>query len=337
MNARPFELEAPTKDSAAQIIGCAATLWRVLAWDLGERYDAHMRPDHGDDWLEKLRQARLAAPGPKDLYKHPLNVHDVSFVLWEPAHHSNSPLRACLPAGVGLYDLMDEVRKQRNAEVHDAPEPTLTLLDAYAATAQKLAGLADLPMSSECDELRARIAELMSADAAQPATLDELAAQHKEFEAQAAARATRAAELLQQLKDAAGEKRALQKEIATARAAKALADEQAAMTQLEMERLLANVRRDASREVDASHLRPGDPWPVAPEGRSLRLLSNVVDLYDPESVDLLSNTLGHRVTRAAERWRSFLPHGGHVVVTAAGHGVAMVGHTWTFLGSLDDR
>jgi hypothetical protein len=335
MTGRPFDLELPTKATAGQVIGCAATLWRVLAWDLGERYDAHMRPDHGADWLEKLRQARLEAPSPRDLYKHPLKLHDVSFVLWEPAQNGNSPLRACLPAGVGVYDLMDDIRRQRNADVHDAPEPTLALLDEYARTVEKLATLVGLPVAEECTQLRQRIKDLESGSIAEIVDVDELRAQKTASESEAAMQSARAADLLLRLKDASTERREVLDQLAAAQAAKALADERAALLQAELEKQFAHERRSA-RAVDLTDLQPGQPWPAPPEGRALRLLTHVVDLFDPAKTDLLSNELGAAAVGAAERWRTFLPHGGTVVLTESGQGVALVGAQWTYLGSLDD-
>ncbi len=82
-------------------------------------------------------------------------------------------------------------------------------------------------------------------------------------------------------------------------------------------------------------MRPGDPWPAPPEGRPLRLLTRVVDLYDSEAVDLLSNEVGPVAVDAARRWTELLPHGGTVILTDSGAGVALIGATWTYLGRLD--
>jgi hypothetical protein len=83
-------------------------------------------------------------------------------------------------------------------------------------------------------------------------------------------------------------------------------------------------------------LTAGDVWPVSPPTRTLRLLGHVGDLYDPATMDLLSNEYGEIAVRAAERWREFLPHGGNVQLSRVGQAVALVNGTWTYLGSLDD-
>lgn len=95
--------------------------------------------------------------------------------------------------------------------------------------------------------------------------------------------------------------------------------------------------RETAADVDASRLRPGDPWPVPPEGRPLRLLPRVTDLYDSEAVALISDEVGSAAVDAARRWTELLPNGGTIILTDSGAGVALLGATWSYLGSLDSE
>ena len=56
-----IDVALPNEATAGQVMACQSTLVAALGWQLGELYDAAMRPKVGDDWLEQLRQARLQA------------------------------------------------------------------------------------------------------------------------------------------------------------------------------------------------------------------------------------------------------------------------------------
>ena len=82
---------------------------------------------------------------------------------------------------------------------------------------------------------------------------------------------------------------------------------------------------------------PATRGPCLPRAGRCRLLTRVVDLYDSEAVDLLSDEVGSVAVDAARRWTELLPHGGTVILTDSGAGVALLGATWTYLGSLDSE
>lgn len=339
---RPFDVELPMKASAVQISGCVATLFRLLGWELGEKYDAYMRPRFGETWLHELRMARLQNHSRAAIYQWPLKLHDLSFCLWEPAKNGDSPLRATLPATPGLYDLMDDVRKLRNKDAHEFPTPTLEYLDKVAARIGQLASAAQLPLAADCEAVSVRVQDLKSGAPLVSDDLAEIIAQKEAHAWKSRGLAADVAKLRARLKEKAAAadlgvaaNQQLRAQLAAMEAARAAAEEMTTRLQAELEKQLAD-QRAQRQNVDVSGLEPGDSWPFgAPEGRALRLLTRVCDLYDPASVDLLSNEVGQAAVTAAALWRRFLPHGGIVVMTEAGHGVAMRGATWTYLGSLD--
>jgi hypothetical protein len=118
-----------------------------------------------------------------------------------------------------------------------------------------------------------------------------------------------------------------------AEAARAVAEEKYADAQSALELQLA-LERDAATP-DTSGLAPGDPWPAAPPARILRLMPFTVDLYDPNSDDLLSNTVGEVASEAAASWAQRLPNGGVIHLSEAGEAVALIGTSWTFLGRIE--
>lgn len=330
MNVRPFKVYLPTAADIGNILGTISTLLRAVGWDLGQKYDSYMRPIAGPNWLEALRQKRLSGYNPAPMYKQRLNLRDPAFCLREPAKNSDSPLREVLPRTPIFYDLMETVANIRNAEFHFDSLPTVDKLEHYAKQVSLLAQQADLPLQNEMGVLLGRIAQLKAGNVPPPPDVARLVRQVRSSQEQLKAAA-------EQLAEARG-------------AAKANADAHSRLEVLEAEfeamqdeLRLAQVAvqsanhqvRAASGSVDTSKLRPGEPWPVPPEGRPLRLLPRVVDLYDPESVDLLSNQVGPVAFDAARRWSQVLPHGGTVILNESGAGVALIGATWTYLGSLD--
>ena len=85
-----------------------------------------MRPEVGDDWLEKLRQVRRAQHPDLPLYRKPLNLHDPQFAVSEPLRNDDSPLRTLLPAMTHeFYDRFKRIPALRNREQHFDQLPSL--------------------------------------------------------------------------------------------------------------------------------------------------------------------------------------------------------------------
>ena len=117
--------------------------------------------------------------------------------------------------------------------------------------------------------------------------------------------------------------------------------ERAAEAQREIERLEAQLQSAArtSRKAvtePADDLNPGDPWGDMPLGvRVLTLKRNMVDLMDTTTQTLLSQQIGPVAHEAARRWLVFMPAGGTVHLTPAGHAAGQVGGRFIYVGRID--
>lgn len=338
MAPRPFDVAIPTTATEGEIIACSVMMLRAFGWDLGDRYDAHMHPKVGDGWLEALRRARLQGPHPHKMYRQPLNLHDPSFGINEPLRNSNSPLRACLPHGPPFYDLLDKVAKIRNKELHFDAIPSLDTLDEQAQVIGAVAVAIGLPVATECARVRARVQQLKAGSVPPPVIPETLARQIEGDRARARKLSAEVAALRSKLRgqeqagDAALDQ--IMQQLEAAELAKSAAEEKLGLAQAALGAQLAAARA-ATDMPDTRRLTPGDAWPIAPPERILRLLAHVGDLFDPVTVDLLSNEVGNVAVAAAARWRTHLPQGGTIHLNEAGQAVALVNHTWTYLGSLD--
>jgi hypothetical protein len=357
---RPFEIELPLNRGVGQLAACMNTLLRGLGFDLGKRYDGHMRPRFGAEWLEQLRVRRLQETG-DERYRRKLNKYDPSFTLNEPLRDSASPLREALPRGSAFYDKVERVIRIRNREQHFDGIPTLDRLEDDVRALRDLAGEAQLALVTDCDRVLERTGELRKkgrvADPAVVELMDELRRQADGARERAKAMAKdlaeqreRERELLRRIQELASQgakagayarqlesmERLLddmREGLEETEAAQAAAEEQARAAQEELRRLLAKgIHEGEDPELD--RLAPGDAWPTAPGSRVLRLMSHVRDLYDPAGVALLSDELGGSAVDAAREWLNLLPHGGTVHLDDRGYACALKGGAFVYLGRL---
>ena len=357
---RPFEIELPLNRGVGQLAVCMNTLLRGLGFDLGKRYDGHMRPRFGAEWLEQLRVRRLQETGDAR-YRRKLNKYDPSFTLNEPLRDSASPLREALPRGSAFYDKVERVIRIRNREQHFDGIPSLDRLEDDVRALKELASDAQLTLVTDCARVLERTGELRKkgrvADPRLAELMDELRRQADGARERAKAMAKdlaeqreRERELLRRIQELASQgakagvyarqlesmKRLLddvREGLEETKAAQAAAEEQARAAQEEIRRLLAKGIGDAgSHELDA--LSPGEAWPTAPGSRVLRLMPHVRDLYDPAGVALLSDDYGRSAVEAAREWLQLLPHGGTVHLNDAGYACALRGAGFVYLGRL---
>lgn len=341
MSTCPIEVELPTSPTAGQIISGTITMLRVFGWELGERYDEKMRPEVGDDWLEKLRQVRRAQHPDLPLYKKPLNLHDPQFAVNEPLRNDDSPLRVVLPAmTLEFYDRFKRIPALRNREQHFDQLPSMQALREDAELIGWVAARIGLPMAGACGAMIARVDKIQAGHQVAPDMGAELMHQVAEEQDKAKALAEEVAHLRARQREQreaihleVEAKTRLEAQLQAAEAARALAEDKlrAAQAALEVD---AARRRSIQSRVEG--LTPGDSWSEPPPARALRFLPHVEDLYDPRAADLLSNAVGRSAVSACRRWRDYLPHGGTVHLSDAGQAVALVDGAWTYLGDLDE-
>ena len=333
---RPVDVELPQADRPGQIVACMVTILRAFGWDLGEKYDQHMRGEHGEHWLEDLRRQR-DLPNAPAMYRRPLNLHDPSFGINEPLRNPDSPLRRWLPSGREFYDLLDAVGRVRNQEQHFENPPSLGDLKHRAELVRIVADRIGLPVADDCRAVIQRVLALQTgevfADGSGQKHEGLLEAERERAAELAKEVAAQREALIRAREDGAAGIAELERDLAEAEAQRAATAEQLAAAQ----RLLQI--ENAATRASAPQLptQPGEPWTNVPPARVLRLLPHVLDLYDPSTTTLLSDEVGAVASDAAQRWQQWLPHGGVVLLTDQGQGVALVGATWTYLGSLDEE
>lgn len=323
----------PNDDSYGEVIKGTWTMLRAFGWDLGKFYDDTLRADIGPNWFGTLVKLRREEFPDLPTYKGKVNLWDPAFGVNEPAHNDDSPLRALVAPRLSVWE-WGRFKKIpfhfRNREGHFDSVPALDALKEDAELILEVSKPLGLQVASEAKELIVRIDEIKAGQHFSGVPQDVVSELEMEL-----------AHFQEQLKEQAGEYSRLRSE------GKAAADDAASMAQelavlketiAGLESALARQRNNKRKTFNEEHmdLCAGDVWNAAPPTRTLRLLGNVGDLYDPVAVDLLSSEYGEIAVWAAERWREFLPYGGTIHLSRAGQAVALVNGTWTYLGSLDD-
>src|SRR5664279_1681760 len=153
---RPIQVHLPASFAMGELIAAQSTVLASLGWDLGMKFDVHMRPIHGSGWVEVLRLDRWEETG-QSLYKFKLTLVDPSFTITEPLKNSHSPLRECLPRTQAFFDLLESTWRIRNAAQHFDPPMTAGLLQDRVKVIGHLSQQAGLALATDCKRILERI------------------------------------------------------------------------------------------------------------------------------------------------------------------------------------
>lgn len=339
MKPAPFELEPPVKASPQEIIGVVSTLWKVLGWELGERYHHYMAVEKQQpNWLTHLWHQRKEDPRATGAYhvKHKPKLHDFTFVIREPEEFPDSPLWGCLPDSAGFTSKLRTVRLLRNKQIHSEWVADIATLEKCVKAVLDVAEPLDLPVKSACREIIARVNELKQGiilDTGDTADLEEALAHAKNT---VKTLSSQVAELQGQMGHVEGKNDELRSQMLVMEERLNLEREKAESLQSAVASELSRERRDR-RLADSVLLNPGEPWldDDIPNSQQVYFLPNVMDFYDRSLNDLLSNRIGTVAFEAAERWQKIMPNGGLVQLDERGYAVGQVGGGWIFLGSID--
>lgn len=323
----PYPLLLPNSLVLGQLVASIGSFIKATAWEVGERFDAVLSHRYGDNWLiETYGDFR------------PPNLHDPDFVFdW---HARDSILWEALPPfSVDLQDRFGKARRTRNRWEHEANKQTINTFLNGVDQINRLAQALGLKVRAYAPALVERTRTLQHAGGVLPPSDLEL---QLNAEREAAEEARRAAqEAAGQAAAAAAAAEAQGAAAAEALRAREEALERAAEAQSEVKRLEAELQsaaRTSRRAVTepADDLIPGDPWGDMPLGvRILTLKRNMVDLMDTTTQTLLSQQIGPVAHEAARRWLVFMPTGGTVHLTPAGHAAGQVGGRFIYLGRID--
>lgn len=323
----PFTLLLPSSLILGQLAAAMSMFVKATAWEIGERFDAILSHRYGIDWLVKTYGNH-----------HTPEVHDPDFVF--QLHPRDAILWEALPPfSVDLQERFRKARITRNRWEHETARQSMNSFLNGVDQIHRLAQPLGLKAAAYAPPLVDRIGVLQRAGGVLPPTNLELALEGERQAAEDARRAAQeAAELAAAAVAAADAKGAVAAEALRTRE-EALA--QAAAAQAEVDRLEAELvaaARSSRRALDepADSLQPGEPWGDVPLGiRVLTLKGNMIDLMDQATQTLLSQQVGPVAQDAARRWLRFMPGGGQVHLTPAGHAAGRVGGRYMYLGRLD--
>jgi len=323
----PYPVILPESLKLGHLVAALGTFVKATAWELGERFNSALAPKYGPDWLYDHFHD-----------KYTPNLHDPDFVIQR--HPQDSILWEALPPySWDLQERFKRARWTRNRWEHAAAEQNMNSFINGVDQIKRLAEPLGLGTRDYAPELLARVKTLQISGGVLPPSDLELELERQRQEAQeardAAAHAVRAATA------AVADARAMGKVAEEAAQAKAEAEQQALHAEAEIRRLEDELRHaaKASRvalEEPADVLHAGQPWGDLPLGaRTLSLKANMIDLMDQTTQTLLSEQVGEVAIQAAGKWLAFMPAGGRVHLTPAGHAAAYVGGQYIYLGRLD--
>ena len=323
----PYPLLLPNSLVLGQLVASIGSFIKATAWEIGERFDAVLSHRYGANWL-------INTYGD---YRPP-NLHDPDFVFdW---HDRDSILWEALPPfTVDLQERFGKARRTRNRWEHEANKQNMSTFLNGVDQIKRLSDALGLKVRSYAPALVERIRTLQHAGGVLPPSDLELQLDAEKEAAEEARRAAQeAAEQAAAAAAAAEEQGAAAAEALKARE-EALAKADEALREIErLEAALQSAARASRRAVTepADDLSPGDAWGDVPLGvRVLTLKRNMVDLMDTTTQTLLSQQIGPVAHEAARRWLVFMPAGGTVHLTPAGHAAGQVGGRFIYLGRID--
>ena len=159
-----YEIFLPEDASAGSCIATFATCLNSIGLELGLRINAGMTMQFGATWFKDLENQRVAEAEQRGKkYVKSFSVYDISWIVNEPFHNSNSPIRQFLPSGVHgfYYDLKDMVTI-RNQWFHDFANHTINNLEKALALFKYIAETCELQITHQIVEVETRVTEIAS-------------------------------------------------------------------------------------------------------------------------------------------------------------------------------
>ena len=159
-----YEIFLPEDASAGSCIATFATCLNSIGLELGLRINAGMTKQFGAAWFSGLEDQRFKEA--KELgkhYKKAMSVFDISWIVNEPFHNSNSPIRQFLPAGVqGFYYALKDMVTMRNQWFHDFANHSLTNLEKAMELFTYISETCELQITDQIVEVETRVTEIAS-------------------------------------------------------------------------------------------------------------------------------------------------------------------------------
>lgn len=159
-----YEIFLPEDASAGSCIATFATCLNSIGLELGLRMNAGMTQQFGATWFTDLENQRVAdAEQRGKKHGRSFSVFDISWIVNEPFHNSNSPIRQFLPTGVeGFYFDLKEMVTLRNQWFHDFSNHTLSNLEKALELFRYIAETCELQITDQIAEVESRVTAIAS-------------------------------------------------------------------------------------------------------------------------------------------------------------------------------
>ena len=157
-----YEIFLPEDASPGSCIATFATCLNSIGLELGLRINAGMTQQFGATWFTDLENQRIAEAEQRGK-KHvrSFSVFDISWIVNEPFHNSNSPIRQFLPSGVdGLYFDLKEMVTIRNQWFHDFANHSINNLETALGLFRHIAETCELQITDQIVEVEARVTDI---------------------------------------------------------------------------------------------------------------------------------------------------------------------------------
>lgn len=159
-----YEIHMPETGSPGDCLGAFGTSLSAIGLELGGRINEGMTGKVGPGWLqalEKIRSEEAARKGKP--YKKSFSPYDFNWIVNEPFHNYQSPIRQYLP--VNAYKFFDNARElveTRNRWYHDYNPHNINDLVKAMELCSYVATKCDLVIADRIEEVRKRSLELKS-------------------------------------------------------------------------------------------------------------------------------------------------------------------------------
>lgn len=170
-----YEIFLPEDSSAGSCIATFATCLNSIGLELGLRINAGMTKQFGATWFSALEDQRFKEAKERGKqYNEARSVFDISWIVNEPFHNSNSPIRQFLPSGVqGFYYALKNMVTIRNQWFHDFANHSLTNLEKALELFRYIAETCELQITGQIVEVETRVNEIASGKFKKSATTKE--------------------------------------------------------------------------------------------------------------------------------------------------------------------
>ena len=161
-----YEIFLPEDSSPGSCIATFATCLNAIGLELGLRINSGMTTQFGSTWFNERVELRVEEAADQGRpYRRSWSYYDISWIVNEPFHNSQSPIRKFLPAGVkGFYDDLKDMVSMRNQWFHDYSHHSISNLKNAVSLFRYVAQVCELDLASQIVEVEKRVVDISNGD-----------------------------------------------------------------------------------------------------------------------------------------------------------------------------